>query len=1373
MKFDKVSSGLIILLILTSAIQPAIASERNGITGNSPDEKKPITSKGNLSTNEGFVSPTFNDSGDGPPDEIILNEIASIESIPVERLILGSLAKKHYPVTGFTFYRAKAVDITTGQVYILDVDENANTLDTGAAQAAEAVARDTPTGRLDAALKRSLEKMARNEKITIAIWLKTADADLDFMSIPDISNDPSSDDNSDGRSIQGSIPESLHEQEKEPIEETPTVSVDEQAQERDQNAALRGEAYSLLASQMQEIQGPILAELAELGISPSYVSPIAPLIYVNVSKSAALLLAERSDIDMMYEPNKNQNYLATAKPTQKADVVDGWGFDGTGIDVGILESGRVIFDNPDLNAGTTRVPADNSVSHDHATNVGGIVASQNATNQGIAQGVDLFSANATSYDDDDLAAAMDWAASTQDVDVINNSWGGCDGTGLNDHARHLDYIVRYLRSTVVAATGNNNCGNHIVGNPARGYNLISVGNYEDSGSLTWTGDIMRSTSSYVNPDTGVEKPEVSASGTSITSTGPSGPPWNSTTMSGTSQASPMVSGEAALIMDVNSAFEIRPELVKAIIMASALHNIDGDSRLSDKDGAGGVDMRAAVVLAQDMPWDFRNVYSTADLPYSLSYYIPAGETVRAVIAWDSNPNSSYTTDPLNADIDLTVYDPSNNFVTTSLTVSNPYEIVQFTASTSGTYKFTIDESGFDGTHEYIAFAAWLGNKGLSNGVSWSLGAPPTVRDYFRFTPGSGSWNVAGLRSASGNDVDMNLYPKSAFGNPEDYDLLTSSAYGSGSIDFVLIDRNHAPSGDYFLEVRNYSGSSNYLIEYGATMGSITTGKYGAYAINNNEVVNVWDASIASGTTHFLSIVPYAGDADFALSLHDSTSGTSSTWYTSRSSYVAFSDIEGAGGRECISYTSSQTDEMALVAANKGLTSNTSFHVYSDTSAPTGSISINSGAATTTSSNVTLSLSASDSQTQIRRMRIRNSGGSWGSWQNYATSLPWTLTAGTGTRTVDVEYENNTCMSKIYSDSISVVVPTYSLTVSKTGTGYGTVTSSPAGINCGSTCSASFNQNTLVTLSATPAAGSSFTGWSGSCSGTGTCQVTMSANKSVSADFTVNTETLTVSKTGTGSGTVTSSPAGIDCGSTCSASFNQNTLVTLSATPAAGSSFAGWGGDCSGTSDCVVTMSEDKSVTAEFTLSSVTKNYRSQGGYDGQILESSEASNKGGSINATATTFILGDDANDRQYRAILSFNTAGLPDNAVITTAVLKIKKQSQVGSNPFTTHQGLKMDIRMPYFGTAVILQASDFQSAGPGVTGGTFGNVPSADWYSATLSSAFKSFINLTGTTQFRLRFLRDDNDDLGADYLNFYSGNSGIAGNRPILIIQYYVP
>ena len=160
-----------------------------------------------------------------------------------------------------------------------------------------------------------------------------------------------------------------------------------------------------------------------------------------------------------------------------------------------------------------------------------------------------------------------------------------------------------------------------------------------------------------------------------------------------------------------------------------------------------------------------------------------------------------------------------------------------------------------------------------------------------------------------------------------------------------------------------------------------------------------------------------------------------------------------------------------------------------------------------------------------------------------------------------------------------------LTVSLSGTGSGTITSDPIGIACGADCSEAYNHGVLVTLTASPSGSSNFAGWSGGgCSGVGTCVVSMTAATAVTATFALNQYTLTVSKLGAPlfTGTVTSAPAGIDCGGDCSEDFDDGTSVTLTAVPDGGSVFVGWfGGGCSGTGACTVIMTSATGVTAFF------------------------------------------------------------------------------------------------------------------------------------------------------------------------------------------------
>ncbi len=164
-----------------------------------------------------------------------------------------------------------------------------------------------------------------------------------------------------------------------------------------------------------------------------------------------------------------------------------------------------------------------------------------------------------------------------------------------------------------------------------------------------------------------------------------------------------------------------------------------------------------------------------------------------------------------------------------------------------------------------------------------------------------------------------------------------------------------------------------------------------------------------------------------------------------------------------------------------------------------------------------------------------------------------------------------------------VTANFLLTVSKSGSGSGTVTAT--GINCGSDCKQAYSSGSSVTLTASAASGSVFSGWSGGgCSGTGTCTVTMSADTTVTATFNLSSDTFTldITVTGSASGTVTSSPAGINCGSDCSEVYAVNTNVTLTAAAASGASFKGWSGACSGSSTtCTVLMSAAKSAKATF------------------------------------------------------------------------------------------------------------------------------------------------------------------------------------------------
>jgi hypothetical protein len=189
----------------------------------------------------------------------------------------------------------------------------------------------------------------------------------------------------------------------------------------------------------------------------------------------------------------------------------------------------------------------------------------------------------------------------------------------------------------------------------------------------------------------------------------------------------------------------------------------------------------------------------------------------------------------------------------------------------------------------------------------------------------------------------------------------------------------------------------------------------------------------------------------------------------------------------------------------------------------------------------------------------------------------------------------------------------------------------------------------------------------------------------------------------------------------------------------------------------------------------TKTVYSTYSRDGWILESGEHSSHGSTLNSSATTLRLGDNASKKQYRSVVSFTTSGLPDSAVITKVTLRVRKQGVTGGgDPLTKFGGFMADIKNGYFGTGTTLRTGDFQAAAsrsygpykPSLIGG---------WYSIDLTGA-KGYVNKSssrsGLTQIRLRFKLDDDNNRTANYLRIYSGNATTSA-RPQLIVTYYVP
>ena len=248
-----------------------------------------------------------------------------------------------------------------------------------------------------------------------------------------------------------------------------------------------------------------------------------------------------------------------------------------------------------------------------------------------------------------------------------------------------------------------------------------------------------------------------------------------------------------------------------------------------------------------------------------------------------------------------------------------------------------------------------------------------------------------------------------------------------------------------------------------------------------------------------------------------------------------------------------------------------------------------------------------------------------------------------------------------------------------------------------------------------------------------------------------TETATPTETATETPTDTDTPTPTE-----TATDTPTATPTLTATP-------------------TFTRTPTKTPTKTRTPSTVTITLTSIALQDGWVLEKSETSGIGATMNSTGKTFNLGDDATKKQYRGILSFTTGGIPDNATVTSVILKVKKSSIVGGgNPVSLFQGFMADIKNSTFGTAA-LQTADFQTLGT-ATYGPFSGTLVSNVYSINLTAGKLNINKYTGSgglTQIRLRFKLDDNNNAVANYLSLYSSNSTTAANRPQLVITYTVP
>lgn len=181
----------------------------------------------------------------------------------------------------------------------------------------------------------------------------------------------------------------------------------------------------------------------------------------------------------------------------------------------------------------------------------------------------------------------------------------------------------------------------------------------------------------------------------------------------------------------------------------------------------------------------------------------------------------------------------------------------------------------------------------------------------------------------------------------------------------------------------------------------------------------------------------------------------------------------------------------------------------------------------------------------------------------------------------------------------------------------------------------------------------------------------------------------------------------------------------------------------------------------------------KGNSNSWALECSKSNETDCSVIEAETTLLVGDGLNEKQYRSFLTFNTANLPDNAIITSVKLKVRSAGVMGLNPIAGHQDLKVDICVESTHKTFSLQRSrSHRGVNCNNNVGTGRKAPNDGWYVIDFNSNGFPSINLKGITQFRLRIIGFSNKNVARSYITFSNGNYE-KSDSPILVVRYYIP
>lgn len=585
-----------------------------------------------------------------------------------EEIEFLSSATVAYPWQGLTTYQFKGSS-PQGETAGVALDPNAVEVDALELNELEDARYVERNGRISSGLLEDLAKLPPDQEVKVAIWAREPAELGEGMVRPEA-----------GEDLQPADVDSIYQQQQ----------------------SWRREVVSAATR-------PLVERFAAMGYQAT-ADEESPVVEVTLKPDVIREVARWDDITEVDAARLAEQTMDVARATIESDLVQNGGITGAGVRVGVIEvGGRAHTTNPYM----PPIVQDTigSCLHWHGTSVVGVIASRHTVHKGIAPNASIYVGGDCWGSSSGLTAASN-RASNWGARVFNLSFGSNAGTQPGSLDRYYDDLVQNRWRTVVVSAGNSGWGAR-VGSPARGYNVVSVGSFKDQNTVLWSGDVMSSFSSGQDPVSthgDREKPEVAGPGENIT-TLYSVSPWLHTT-SGTSFSAPAVSGVTAQLMQRRTALQVWPESVKAILMATAVHNVEGATRLSELEGAGSVVATQADDIARGVDGNWGGIgYSCASPTWMTVATMPlwANRPARTVITWDTNTSyASYANRP-SADLDLQVLAPNGTVVASSASWDNTYEITEFTPSVAGNYTVRVRKWSCALTPKWLGWA-WYQNR---------------------------------------------------------------------------------------------------------------------------------------------------------------------------------------------------------------------------------------------------------------------------------------------------------------------------------------------------------------------------------------------------------------------------------------------------------------------------------------------------------------------------------------------------------------------------------------------------------------------------------------------------------------------------------------